>query len=171
MFSVRSLLLAAAVAVGWWLLIRFEATSVNPYPVWYENRVKFYYDRMDTFAGIRSIQKRMFMRHTFNYDLCRLITERLKPGDTLLLPPRPYANRFGQGQEAIFTDARIFRYLSESSVPLVAWEDQARRSRANIAVALEPTAFELLRRRDVPARFDSLIAEYVAASSSSGVQP
>jgi hypothetical protein len=171
MFSVRSLLLAIAVAVGWWLFIRTEAPLVNPYPIWYENRIKFYYDRLDTFAGIRSLQKRMVMRHTFNYDLCRLIAERLKPGDTLLLPPRAYANQFGQGQEAIFTDARIFRYLSESSVPLVAWEDLQRRSRANIAIALEPTAFELLRRRDVPVRYDSLIAQYSATPVNVGVGP
>lgn len=171
MFSVRSLVLAAAVAVGWWALISIEATSVNPYPLWYQNRIQFYYDRMDTFAGIQSIQRRMFMRHTFNYDLCRLINERLKPGDTLLLPPRAYANQFGQGQEAIFTDARIFRYLSESAIPLVAWDDEARRSLANIAVAMEPTAFELLRRRTDPVRYDSLMQVYRSVPSTSAAKP
>lgn len=167
MFSVRALVLTAALVVGYWLLISVEVPRVNPYSVWYENRIAFYYDRLDTFAGISSVQKRMFMRHTFNYELCRLISERLKPGDTLLLPPRAYANAMSQGQDAIWTDARIFRYLSNKAVPLIAWEDAARHRQANIIVALEPTAFELVRTRTNRVQYDSVLTVYHLAAKRS----
>jgi hypothetical protein len=171
MFTVRALVLTIALMSGFWALVKIpgqiESTSknvdpvvLNPYELWYEHRLSFYYDSLDSFSRITSPSTKMTMRHAFNYDLVRLIEERLRPGDTLLLPPRSYANALTGGREAIWTDVRIYRYLSGSTTPLVAWENNERHSKANIAVALEHGVFELLRKGTVPDRFDSLVAVY-----------
>ncbi|MCU0329780.1 MAG: hypothetical protein MUC47_02250 [Candidatus Kapabacteria bacterium] len=175
MFTVRALFLAASLLVGLWALVSCEvdfftakrgkdAVLYNPYQLWWENRLAFYYNKLDSFSKITSPVKKMTMRHAFNFDLIRLIDERLRVGDTLLLPPRAYANSYTDGREAIWTDVRIYRYLSNSTTPLVAWENVGRRPKANIAVALVNGEFELLRRGDAPERYDSLVAVYQKAS-------
>lgn len=175
MFTVRALFLAASLLVGLWALVSCEidfsaekrgkdAILYNPYQLWWENRLEFYYNKLDSFSKITSPVEKMTMRHAFNYDLVRLIDERLRVGDTLLLPPRAYANSYTDGREAIWTDVRIYRYLSNSTTPLVAWENAGRRPKANIAVALLHGEFELLRRSAAPERYDSLVAVYQKAS-------
>lgn len=159
-FSLRGLAVALAIVAGFLILTRWNIPGINPYERWNENRLGWYYSRMDSLAKITDLPTRYFMRHTFNYSLVTEVTKRLRPGDTLLLPPRRYANSFLGGREGIWTDVRIFRYLAQQRVPIVAWEDTARRHRANVAIALEPTAFELLQKRRSVPRFDSIVDVY-----------
>lgn len=159
MFGVRPLVLTVALLVGYWLLISVPIDRVNPYEPFHRNRIAFYYDRLDTFARVTSLSQRMVLRHTYDYNVPYLVRQQMRPGDVLLLPPKEYAERYTRGNSVIWTDPRIFTYMVGRS-PIVAWDDTARRSKANLVLALELTMFELIRRDASPQRYDSIVAEY-----------
>ncbi|MBU3741918.1 MAG: hypothetical protein FGM24_06485 [Candidatus Kapabacteria bacterium] len=163
-FGVRALALTAAMLVGYWLLISVEIDRVNPYQPFYENRISFYYSKIDTFSRITSLSQRMTLRHSYDYTVPKLVSERLRQGDVLLLPPAAYAEQVTRGNKVVWTDPRIFTYMV-GRMPMVAWDDTARRSVANTAILLELNTFEIIRRGDAPQRYDSVVAAYAAATS------
>lgn len=166
-FGVRALALTVALLVGYWLLISTRIERVNPYEPFHENRISFYYDKMDTFSRITSLSQRMTLRHSYDYTVPLLVSERLTPQDVLLLPPAAYAEQFTRGNKVVWTDPRIFTYMV-GRTPMVAWDDTARRAMANTAILLELNTFELVRRAAGPDRYDSVLAAYAQAMPRSG---
>ena len=163
-FGVRQLALAMALLVGYWLLISVRIDRVNPYEPFHENRISFYYEKIDTFSRITSLSQRMTLRHSFDYTVPMLVTQRMLPGDLFLLPPAAYAEQYTRGNKVVWTDPRIYTYMVGRS-PIVAWDDTARRAQANTVVALELQTFEIIRKSDAPVRFDSVVQAYARAAA------
>lgn len=164
-FGVRQLGLTVALLVGYWLLISVRVDRVNPYQPFHENRISFYYEKIDTFSRITSLSQRMTLRHSFDYTVPMLVNQRLQPGDLFLLPPAAYAEQYTRGNKVVWTDPRIYTYMVGRS-PIVAWDDTARRAQANTVVALELQTFEIIRKAVTPERFDSVMHEYARAGTA-----
>ncbi|MDZ4745301.1 MAG: hypothetical protein SGJ05_04780 [bacterium] len=170
-FSLRALALTLLLSLGYVLLINVDlgeiqlsdtkSIEVNPYYGWYENRVDVYYRSLDSLNRMRSWRDRMFARHVANYETPVWVTNNLQPGDTVLLPPRQYAQKYIKA-EVTWTDPRIFTYMTRLS-PIVAYADTARRGSANTYIALAPRRISLMRRGST-ANIDSLLHVYEEAS-------
>jgi hypothetical protein len=78
-----------------------------------------------------------------NLEIPEYIVSKLRPGDTLLLPPIEYGSQF-MVTKALWTDPRIFTWMVGFQ-PVVAWRDTARRSSANTFVVLEANTIWLTR--------------------------
>lgn len=138
-----------------------KSIDVNPYHGWYENRVDIYYRRLDSLNRIRSWRDRMFTRHVANFEAPVWVVNNMRAGDTVLLPPRQYAQRFIKA-DAFWTDPRIFTYMTKLS-PIVAYADTARRHSANAFLALGPRSIALVRRGE-STNIDSLLRVYQEAA-------
>lgn len=160
-FSLRALTLTIALSLGYVLLINIQIDDINPYQGWYENRIDTYYRRLDSLNKIRSWRDRMMTRHVANYEAPVWIVNHMRDGDTVLLPPRQYAQKFMKA-DVFWTDPRIFTYMTRLS-PIVAYADTARRHTANAFVSLEPRRIALVRRGG-NTNIDSLLRLYEEAS-------
>ncbi len=161
-FSLRSLILAIVMGLFVTVLINADLGGWNTYSMAYDSRIGFYAERLDTFTRISSWRKRNFMRHVGNVEIPLWITENMRPGDTILLPPKEYADQF-LNVPAIWTDARIFTYFAGFQ-PIVAFDDTARWNKVNAFIALEPRSISIARRGG-PTNLDSLLAVYRSARS------
>lgn len=159
-FSPKALLLTAALAVGYYLLISVRVDNVNPYYPWYHGRIDVYYSKMDSLAKITTWSERMFGRHMTNYEIPRFILRKLRPGDTVLLPPIEYGDQYTRTR-SFWTDPRIFTYMTTLS-PIVAYDDTARWRSVNTYVKLEPRSISVVRRGG-STNIDSLLTEYEVA--------
>lgn len=159
-FSLRSLVMAMIMGAFITVLINADLGGWNTYSMAYDARIGFYAERLDTFTKISSWRKRNFMRHVGNVEIPLWITENMRPGDTILLPPKEYADKF-LNVPAIWTDARIFTYFAGFQ-PIVAFDDTARRHKANAFIALEPRSISIARRGG-GTNLDSLMQVYTAA--------
>ncbi len=143
------------------VLINVDFGDVNPYYGWYENRVDVYYRRLDSLNRIRPWRDRMFARHVANYETPVWVVNNMRVGDTVLLPPRQYAQTFIK-VEAFWTDPRIFTYMTRLT-PIVAYADTARRKSANAFLLLAPRRIALVRRGG-ETNIDSLLRVYEEAA-------
>ncbi len=159
-FSLRSLILAMIMGLFITILINADLGGWNTYSMAYDARIGFYAERLDTFTKVSSWRKRNFMRHVGNVEIPLWITENMRPGDTILLPPKEYADKY-LNVPAIWTDARIFTYFAGFQ-PIVAFDDTARRSKANAYIALEPRSISIARRGG-GTNLDSLMNVYRSA--------
>lgn len=160
-FSLRALALTLVLSLGYVVLINVDLGVINPYQGWYENRVDIYYRRLDSLNRIRTWRDRMFARHVANYEAPVWVLNNIRPGDTVLLPPRQYAQCF-MTAEVFWTDPRIFTYMTRLS-PIVAYADTARRRSANAFLALTPRRIALVRRGG-STNIDSLLRVYEEAA-------
>ncbi|MBM4177969.1 MAG: hypothetical protein FJ211_01380 [Ignavibacteria bacterium] len=155
-FSVPAVYLTAAV-VFILLLLLGPAINDNPYAQSYESRVELYRSKLDSLNKIRSIRERIFMRQMANLSVAEYIDSKLRPTDTLLLPPQAYAKRYME-TAVTWTDPRILTWLIGFR-NVVAWTDTARRKHANAFIALEPSSIWITRPGG-QTNIDSLIHEY-----------
>jgi hypothetical protein len=92
-----------------------------------------------------------------NLEIPEYIISKLRPTDTLLLPPMEYGNQF-MATKAFWTDPRIFTWMVGFQ-PIVAWRDAARRRSANAYVVLEANTIWITRPGG-STNIDSLLAVY-----------
>jgi len=139
------------------ILVTAELGGMNPYARSYQSRIGMYADKLDSLTRISSWDVKMKMRHVANAEIPAYIVSHLREGDTVLLPPRSYANKYMEA-EAIWTDPRIFTYFVDFQ-PIVGYTDLNRRSSANTFVVLEGNTIWLARRGGTT-NIDSLLSEY-----------
>ncbi len=156
-FSPRSLTLSLITIAFLTLILSWDAGGYNSYALSYDARLGLYAEKLDSLNKIRQWRERYFMRHVANYEIPQMIRARLRAGDTVLLPPMWYANRYMR-TNAIWTDPRIFTWMVGFS-PIVSWSDTARRSSANCYVVLDNNMIWVARRGG-STNIDSLLAEY-----------
>ena len=164
-FSLKSLILAAAMLALFTILTRYPLGGANTYATSYASRIEFYSDRIDSLAHISSWRQRQFLRHVGNYEIPLWISEHRRQSDVIQLPPRAYAARYLQ-VEPTWTDPRIFTYFAGFQ-PIVAWSDTARRATANTWITLEAGSIALVRR-DGTVNIDSLLSVYRQAELAGG---
>lgn len=156
-FSVRGLILTAAVIAVLTLLVGPYLGEANPYASSFHARIELYREKLDSLNRIRGWRDRIYMRHMANLEIPEYIISKLRPADTLLLPPMEYANQF-MATKALWTDPRIFTWMVGFQ-PIVAWRDTARRRSANAYVVLEANTIWITRRGG-STNIDSLLAVY-----------
>lgn len=156
-FSLRSLILTIIMVAVATFLISADLDGANVYASAYDARIGLYGDKLDSLNKIRSWRDRIFMRHVANYEIPTYIVNHLRVGDTVLLPPMQYGNRYMR-TNAIWTDPRIFTWMV-GFAPIVSWNDTTRRASANAYVVL--TANQIwIARRGGSTNIDSLLIEY-----------
>jgi len=160
-FSLRALALTLCLCLGYVLLINLDMGDVNPYQGWYDTRVDIYYRKLDSLNRIRAWRDRMFTRHVANYEAPIWVVKNMRDGDTILLPPRQYAQDFIKA-DAYWTDPRIFTYMA-GLTPIVAFADTARRKSANAFISLAPRRIAIVRRGG-ETNIDSLLRVYEEAA-------
>ncbi len=159
MVSRRGAILAFIMLGAIYALINVGADSgVNPYAASYQSRIGLYEKKRDSLNKRRQMSERMFARHVANYEIPRYIAPRLRPTDTLLLPPMSYGNRYMR-DKAYWTDPRFFAWMVGFH-NIVPWNDVARRSQANAYIVLEPNMIWIARRGSPNINIDSLLNEY-----------
>jgi hypothetical protein len=129
----------------------------NPYATSYEARIELYRQKLDSLNRIRGWRDRIYMRHMANLEIPEYIVSKLRPNDTLLLPPMEYANQF-MATKAFWTDPRIFTWMVGFQ-PVVAWRDTARRRSVNAYVVLEANTIWITRLGG-STNIDSLLAVF-----------
>ncbi|MCO6466806.1 MAG: hypothetical protein J5I53_09345 [Bradyrhizobiaceae bacterium] len=159
-FSLRALILTGVVTAFCLVLFNASLGDVNSYAKAYDSRIGFYAERIDTFARISSWKQRMLLRHVANSSIPTWIAENRRATDTILLPPKEYADQYMKA-DAVWTDPRIFTYMAGFQ-PVIAWADTSRRHLANAFIALEPRAITLARKGG-SINLDSLMNEYQQA--------
>lgn len=159
MVSRRGAILAIIMVGAIYALIKVGADSgVNPYAASYQSRIGLYAEKRDSLNKRRQMSERMFARHVANYEIPQYIAPRLRPTDTLLLPPMTYGNRYMR-DKAYWTDPRFFAWMVGFH-NVIPWNDVARRSKANAFVVLEPNTIWIARRGSPNINIDSLLNEY-----------
>ena len=142
-FHVRGLALTVVVIVLLTVLVGPYLGDANPYASSFQARIELYRTKLDSLNRIRGWRDRTYMRHMANLEIPEYIVSKLRPGDTLLLPPIEYGSQF-MVTKALWTDPRIFTWMVGFQ-PVVAWRDTARRSSANTFVVLEANTIWLTR--------------------------
>jgi len=99
----------------------------------------------------------MFMRHVANVEIPKYAVNHLRPGDTLLLPPIGYGNKYMK-TNAVWTDPRIFTYMIGFQ-PIVSYADVARRNSATAFVVLDKNQIWIAHRGG-RTNIDSLLQVY-----------
>lgn len=160
-FSLRALALTLALGLGYVVLINVDMGELNPYQGWYETRVDTYYRRLDSLNRIRSWRDRMSTRHVANFEAPNWIVKNMRSGDTVLLPPRQYAQKYMKA-DAYWTDPRIFTYMTKFS-PIVAYADTQRRNSANAFIVLGERRIAIARLGGAT-NIDSLLRVYEEAT-------
>jgi hypothetical protein len=155
-WGVKQLFLALAMLAAV-LLVFWPMGNTNPYASAYNARIKLYKEKLDSLTKIRDYTERMFMKHVANVKAPEYISQRLQPGDTVLLPPIEYGNKY-QVTEAIWTDPRVFTYMAGFR-PIVPYDNVAKRNSANVFVFLDGRRI-WLGRRGGAYNIDSLLEEY-----------
>lgn len=159
MVSRRGAILAFIMLGAIYAMINVGADSgVNPYAASYQSRIGLYEKKRDSLNKRRQMSERMFARHVANYEIPQYIAPRLRPTDTLLLPPMSYGNRYMR-DKAYWTDPRFFAWMVGFH-NIVPWNDVARRSQANAYIVLEPNMIWIARRGSPNINIDSLLNEY-----------
>lgn len=159
LMSRQGAILAIIMAGVIYALITVGADSdINPYAASYQSRIGLYAAKRDSLNKRRQMSERMFARHVANYEIPQYIAPRLRPTDTLLLPPMSYGNRYMR-DKAYWTDPRFFTWMVGFH-NVIPWNDTARRSQANAFIVLEPTMIWIARRGSRNVNIDSLLTEY-----------
>lgn len=168
-FSLRSLALAAAMVTFYTIIVSVDFGSMNPYANSYKSRIGLYASKLDTLALITSWKKKMFLRHMANVEIPQYIVQHLQTGDTVLLPPWEYAERYIE-VDPTWTDPRVFTYMVGFQ-PIVAYNDSVRRKSANTYVILEGASIWLAHRGG-NTNIDSLLTVYeqMAATNRSDIK-
>lgn len=156
-FSVRGLILTAAVIAVLTFLVGPYLGESNPYASSFHARIELYREKLDSLNRIRGWRDRIYMRHMANLEIPEYIISKLRPTDTLLLPPMEYGNQF-MATKAFWTDPRIFTWMVGFQ-PIVAWRDTSRRRAANAYVVLEANTIWITRPGG-STNIDSLLAVY-----------
>lgn len=156
-FTVRGVALTVVVICMLTLLVGPYGGDWNPYASSFNARIELYREKLDSLNRIRGWRDRIYMRHVANLEIPEYIISKLRPGDTLLLPPMEYGNQF-MASNAFWTDPRIFTWMVGFQ-PVVAWSDTARRHKANTFVVLEANTIWLTRPGG-STNIDSLLQVY-----------
>jgi hypothetical protein len=156
-FSVRGVILTGLVIAVLTVLVGPYLGESNPYATSYEARIELYRQKLDSLNRIRGWRDRIYMRHMANLEIPEYIVSKLRPNDTLLLPPMEYANQF-MATKAFWTDPRIFTWMVGFQ-PVVAWRDTARRRSVNAYVVLEAYTIWITRPGG-GTNIDSLLAVF-----------
>ncbi len=156
-FSVRGVILTGLVITVLTVLVGPYLGDANSYATSYEARIELYRKKLDSLNRIRSWRDRIYMRHMANLEIPEYIVSKLRPNDTLLLPPMEYANQF-MATKAFWTDPRIFTWMVGFQ-PIVAWRDTARRRSVNAYVVLEANTIWITRPGG-STNIDSLLAVF-----------
>ncbi len=156
-FSVRGVILTGLVIAVLTVLVGPYLGEANPYATSYEARIDLYRKKLDSLNRIRGWRDRIYMRHMANLEIPEYIVSKLRPNDTLLLPPMEYANQF-MATKAFWTDPRIFTWMVGFQ-PVVAWRDTARRRSVNAYVVLEANTIWITRPGG-STNIDSLLSEF-----------
>lgn len=156
-FSVRGVILTGLVIAVLSVLVGPYLGESNPYATSYEARIELYRQKLDSLNRIRGWRDRIYMRHMANLEIPEYIVSKLRPNDTLLLPPMEYANQF-MATKAFWTDPRIFTWMVGFQ-PVVAWRDTARRRSVNAYVVLEANTIWITRLGG-STNIDSLLAVF-----------
>lgn len=159
-FSVRGVILTGLVIAVLTVLVGPYLGRSNPYATSYQARIEFYRQKLDSLNRIRGWRDRIFMRHMANLEIPEYIVSKLRPNDTLLLPPMEYANQF-IATKAFWTDPRIFTWMVGFQ-PVVGWRDTARRRSVNAYVVLEANTIWITRQGG-STNIDSLLAVFEKA--------
>jgi len=156
-FTVRGVALTVAVIAILTLLVGPYLGEGNPYSSSFSVRIELYREKLDSLNRIRGWRDRIYMRHMANLEIPEYIVGKLRPNDTLLLPPMEYGNQF-MATKAFWVDPRIFTWMVGFQ-PVVAWRDTARRHSANTFVVLEQNTIWLTRPGG-STNIDSLLQVY-----------
>lgn len=159
-FSLKALILSGVLTAFCIILLNASLGDANSYAKSYDSRIGFYAERLDTLSRITSWKQRMLLRHVANVSIPTWIAEHRRATDTILLPPKEYADQYMKA-DAVWTDPRIFTYMAGFQ-PVIAWADTMRRKQANAFIALEPRAITIARPGGL-VNIDSLINEYQQA--------
>lgn len=156
-FSLPTAIMAVATVAAIWLLVGYSLGGTNPYATSYASRIGLYSTKLDSLNKIRGWRDRIYMRQMANLEIPEYVVRKLRPNDTVLLPPRGYANKYMQ-TEAVWTDPRIFAWMVGFH-NVVSWNDTLRRRHANAFIALESNAIWITRPGG-STNIDSLLLEY-----------
>jgi hypothetical protein len=156
-FSIKSVVLTVCTVLFCLALINVDLSGWNTYSSSYDVRIGFYKRKLDSLTKIKSWHDRMFMRHVANVEIPKYAVRHLMPGDTLLLPPMGYGNKYMK-VNAVWTDPRVFTYMTGFQ-PIVAYSDVARRKSANAYVVLDKNQIWIARRGG-RTNIDSLLSVY-----------
>lgn len=156
-FSVRGVILTGLVVAVLTVLVGPYLGEYNPYATSYEARIELYRQKLDSLNRIRGWRDRIYMRHMANLEIPEYIVSKLRPNDTLLLPPMQYASQF-MATKAFWTDPRIFTWMVGFQ-PVVSWRDTARRRSVNAYVVLEANTIWITRPGG-STNIDSLLAVF-----------
>ncbi|MFN4908209.1 MAG: hypothetical protein ACK475_06745 [Bacteroidota bacterium] len=156
-FTVRGIALTIGVIAVLTVLVGPYLGEGNPYASSFAARIELYREKLDSLNRIRGWRDRIYMRHMANLEIPEYIVSKLRPNDTLLLPPMEYGNQF-MATKAFWTDPRIFTWMVGFQ-PIVAWSDTARRHKANAYVVLEQNTIWLTRPGG-STNIDSLLQVY-----------
>lgn len=165
-FSVKALILAGILTLFCIVLINAPFGELNSYARSYDARIGLYTEKLEELSRISSWKQRMLLRHVANASIPFWIAEHRRSTDTILLPPKEYADKYIKA-DAVWTDPRIFTYMAGFQ-PIVAWADTVRRHKANTFIALEPAAITLVREGG-QIDIDSLLREYNQAIAEARV--
>ncbi len=156
-FSIKAVVLTAVTVLFCLALINVDLSGWNTYSSSYDVRIGFYKRKLDSLTRIKSWHDRMFMRHVANVEIPKYAVSHMQPGDTLLLPPMGYGNKYMKSN-AVWTDPRIFTYMIGFQ-PIVAYSNIERRSSANTFIVLDKNQIWIARRGGTT-NIDSLLKVY-----------